>query len=628
MKPLAGIFALLTFTGLVYWPALHGIFVLDDFENLKDLGEISTRGLAFYVFGGNAGPSGRPLSLLSFALQYQFWPADPFVFKLVNLLFHLINGALVFYVCKLITTQFETGRNTGSGIAYLTTGLWLLHPIQLSTVLYVVQRMTILSTMFILIGTGAYLLGRKYYFESRKPVVAILSLATVYLCMLLSILSKESGILMAVYILVLEFTLLRTDDVVRQWRMYAVPVLLLPVLVMVYYLFGHMDGFNYAYNLRDFTMGQRLLTEANILIDYLKLLFIPVSGAFSLFHDDYVVANGLFSPPRTLLSLLVLPAMLFGALWFRTKQRLISFAILWFFAGHLLESSFINLELYFEHRNYLPDLGIFMLISTGLSVVPHKILKGMSANGVALIYLAAIMLVTLMEISLWSQPLLQADEWSRQHPQSTRALDHLINTNLLLGDKNEAERALLELKRLDEKDIYPQFKSLTINACYEREAVAAQEWLSLNKLASTAGFRGVSVITELEYLAYMQGRGFCDALDLVSLSGVVDVLISNPGFLPVRGQLYDIAANLALQRKDADTALKYLNKALSASPKIDRKIFKVKILIAQAAITDATTLLVQIEGQLRTMPKEMMFYREQIRELKLQLAKAFPTENN
>jgi ATP-dependent protease HslVU (ClpYQ) peptidase subunit len=126
----------------------------------------------------------------------------------------------------------------------------------------------------------------------------------------------------------------------------------------------------------------------------------------------------------------------------------------------------------------------------------------------------------------------------------------------------------------------------------------------------------------------MQGRGFCDALDLVTLSGVVDVLISNPGFLPVRGQLYDIAANLALQRKDADTALKYLNKALSASPKIDRKIFKVKILIAQAAITDATTLLVQIEGKLRTMPKEMMFYREQIRELKLQLAKAFPTENN
>ena len=98
INPLTGLLALLTVTGLVYWPALQGIFVLDDFENLKDLSEISTRGPAFYIFGGTAGPGGRPLSLLSFALQYHSWPADPFAFKLVNLVFHLINGALVIFV--------------------------------------------------------------------------------------------------------------------------------------------------------------------------------------------------------------------------------------------------------------------------------------------------------------------------------------------------------------------------------------------------------------------------------------------------------------------------------------------------------------------------------------------------
>jgi len=85
---------------VILCPGLSSPLYVDDFGNLNDLTEISTRGYAYYVFNGFASTLGRPLSLLTFALQHSDWPHNPFSFKLVNLFIHSLNGFLLYFISR------------------------------------------------------------------------------------------------------------------------------------------------------------------------------------------------------------------------------------------------------------------------------------------------------------------------------------------------------------------------------------------------------------------------------------------------------------------------------------------------------------------------------------------------
>lgn len=610
---------LLLLVGVLYFPALDSLFLLDDYGSLEGLAEIESRGLSFYLFGSSAGPGGRPLSLLSFALQFQSWPAGPFNFKLVNLLLHLGNGVLIFYICRLVYPSINSNVSGSSKFGVIVTMLWLLHPMQLSTVLYVVQRMTILSSSFMLVGIIIFLTGRRMYFQGLKSATLLSSMAGIYLCMFLSLLSKETGILLPLYLLVLEFTLMGGAPGASKWRKYLTPVLLMPIIILAYYLFHDIKGFLSAYQIRDYTLGQRLLTEANVLVDYLKLIFIPVSGAFSLFQDDYPIAHGLLTPPRTFFCVLLLSVLFVVALRYRIQAKLVSFATFWFLAGHILESSFISLELYFEHRNYLPSLGVIMLISWAIIRVQQNLRPVWVGSVIASTYILAVIAVFIMEVNLWKHPQLQAYEWASQHPQSKRALNHLLNIHLIMDDKVQADIALQKMQQLDRDDIFPLLKRITIANCYEQRNLTGRDWDELMTMAISVKYRGTSVIGELENLFYMNSRKNCEQLEKGNVSSLIDVLISNPQFRPIQLQLYDVATSFAIISQKADAALEYINKAISVAPSIDRKIVKLKILVAKSQSAEADKLLQEIQNQLRIKPKEMLFYRGQIQMLEQEL---------
>jgi len=173
---------LLLIATALYYQALHSRFLLDDFYNLLDLSQIDANGIAYFIFGGFSGPSGRPLSLLSFALQYQDWPGNPFAFKLVNLIIHLLNGVLIWFICKRLVVYIFRDKQYQTLLVILTTGLWLLHPIQFSTVLYVTQRMTQFSTFFILSGILGYLWTREQYANSGSQRALVLMSIFVTCC--------------------------------------------------------------------------------------------------------------------------------------------------------------------------------------------------------------------------------------------------------------------------------------------------------------------------------------------------------------------------------------------------------------------------------------------------------------
>jgi tetratricopeptide (TPR) repeat protein len=622
---------LLLGAGIIYFPALDSLFLLDDHQNLKDLAEIEARGLGFYLFGSNAGPGGRPLALLSFALQYQSWPADPFAFKLVNLFLHLGNGALIFYICLLLCPTFRLNRSASIVLALLVTTLWLLHPLQLSTVLYVVQRMTILATTFMLIGIVVYLIGRERYLEQGKPATPLLTLAGVWICMVLAIACKESGILLPLFILVLEFTLLTPPGAGLRWRQYLVPLLLLPLLLFTLYILrGGIEGVLASYSGKDFTLTERLLTEANVLLEYLRLAFIPTSGSLSLFNDDYTIARSLLNPPLTLFSVVMITLLVVSALVLRKRARIYAFAVLWFFAGHLLESSVINLELYFEHRNYLPLLGPLIFTIWGLGKLSERTVSVALRKGITPVYILVILAVTLMEVRLWSDPYLQAHEWARQHPQSKRAISHLLDLNLILGRNAEAGELMTRLQRLDERDIFPVIKDITIRSCYNGETLMATDWVQYNTAAAMAQYRNLGVISGIENLVYLHSNNRCGQLELARMLGFMDTLISNPEFEYVKGELHDNAATFAVFQGDLDKALAHLNTSLTIAPDIDRKIFKLRILTAKRELTQARLLLQDIRQQLQGMPRQLLFFSDILADTEQEMlaAAATGTGNN
>lgn len=428
----------------IYWPGLESEFLLDDIPNLQGLGERPNETLdvriSHFLTEADAGPLGRPISLLSFFMDDIYWPTDPWKFKYTNLLIHTLNGALVLALSYLLLRNIgERARRAGL-IAALTATAWMLHPLQVSTVLYVIQRMAELSTLFTLAALISYLVGRSLLALRPLAGLGVMGLGML-LFGTLGMLSKENAVLLLPLILVLEFALLRPLGAGKP--RYLDPFLLVfvvtPIVIVVGYFFSVIDP-TASYGNRAFDMWERLLTQCVVLASYVKQIVMPNAVGSGLFHDDFPISTGLFSPPETALFLALIITTLVGALVMRRRWPLVAFAILWFFAAHLLESTVIPLELYFEHRNYLAMFG-FLFAFIALSVTVSSRLRPVFLI-IAGFYISTLILVTHENVKLWADPIGSSKVWAAENPSSLRAQQHAADVRLRAGDVVGALRHL------------------------------------------------------------------------------------------------------------------------------------------------------------------------------------------
>jgi len=166
---------------VAYWPGLGGDFWFDDNPNIVRNAAVKIQSLRvsdlLQAWGSSLDPfpRSRPLAMLTFGVNHAVGGLDPFGFKLTNLLLHVVTGTLLFVTLSAMSTQYLSleGRGRADSAspqwwALFAAALWLLHPLQVSTVLYVVQRMTILATLAVLLGIYLYLLGRQRLVERRR----------------------------------------------------------------------------------------------------------------------------------------------------------------------------------------------------------------------------------------------------------------------------------------------------------------------------------------------------------------------------------------------------------------------------------------------------------------------------
>lgn len=319
-------------------------------------------------------------------------------------------------------------------VAVLVCALWMLHPYMVSTTLYVVQRMAQLATLFSLAGIVLYLYARLLI--PTKPLRAYILMALgVGAGTVLATYSKENGALLPLLILTIEFCLPK-DSSKPAWQWRAV-CLWLPSIALALLLARYINFTDNPWPNRNFNQIERLLTEGRIVSEYLFYLFVPRIEGNGLYQDGYVISKSLFSPISTFWSLVFLTTLLTSAFVVRKIAPVVAMAILFFFAAHLMESTVIGLELYFEHRNYLAALFLFLPIAY-YAVVFFKRSTLVPISVAALLVMLSGM--TLARASLWGDTDKLELFWAQTATGSPRAINSLAAQYNSIGDYEYALR--------------------------------------------------------------------------------------------------------------------------------------------------------------------------------------------
>ena len=450
--------AVLAATWLVYLPGLTGGWLLDDYGNIVNNGGLAMSSLSWQalwhaMWSFDAGPLGRPLSLASFALERYFFGLDPYVFKTTNLAIHLLNTALFIGFTRALLRAWRRRHAPAVSlrrIDWIALGigaLWALHPVNLTSILYAVQRETALAATFTLAGLWAYVAIRKRL--ALTPRTLVLLGATVGLFGLLGTYVKETGALLPVFTLLLELTVLRFADPDGRRRplliaLYAF-ILIAPAVAGLLWLLPGITAHGYLG--REFGLGERLLTEGRVVVFYLGLILGPRLSAMTLYHDDFAISTGLLSPPTTLLSFLLIATLFALALWQIRRRPLFALGILWFFVAQVLTSTIFPLEIAFEHRLYLAAWGIILTLMSLVFLEPLRIPLRLPRRHPQHLPRLGVIFVVMLTLALglttaaramhWSSNLMLARWTAKNHPDSPRGTYLLsrIYTNLALDGK-------------------------------------------------------------------------------------------------------------------------------------------------------------------------------------------------
>ena len=557
----------------VYRNGLGGSFLFDDFNNLQHLGDFgridSLQKLLLYLSSGNADPIGRPLAMLSFLIDADNWPADPLSFKRTGILLHLLNGMLLTWVLLKLGRRLRLAEPRAELAAVLGAGLWTLHPLLVSTTLYVVQREAMLPAAFALIGMLLWIEGAERCLEGRPRHLPYL-LAGAWGCAILATLCKANGVLLPLLLLVMEWTIAArpagsadagNDRGLRRTRL----VLLgLPSIALGLWLLGKLPG-AFAGQIccgRPWTLGQRLLTEPRVLCDYLALLWTPRASGSSLFNDAFSASTGAIHPWTTLPAIALLAVLLIAGFAQRRRQPALAFAILFYFAAQLLESTVIPLELYFEHRNYLAALPMFWPLALWLTGDgPLRVVR------LTLAVLLPVMLAALCHarVGIWARPQQQAMLLADIDAQSPRAQANAASDEIAHGRPDLAIARLMPATAR-----MPDEAQLAVNLVTAECAAGAVEPVAIARANYALEHNREQAELVQNWLVNVVGLAegnACRGLGTATVQALIEAVRRNPHYSKGAGHLHDVEqleGRLALAQGDGDTALRHFNAGLAA----------------------------------------------------------------
>jgi tetratricopeptide (TPR) repeat protein len=383
----------------------------------------------------------RPLGIFTFALNYHFNGLDVWGYHLVNLLIHLCNAVLVFW---LVTLIFATPGMKNSPllknakiIALITALLFVAHPVQTQAVTYIVQRLASLAALFYLLSLCFFIYGRTRKLSKNKQ---LLFFALSGISALLAFLTKENTYTLPLAILLFEFIFIRESRIrinFKDWKIWTFSGIIILLMIFIFTNFS-FTIFNPILpeqgNTYTVTAGTYLLTQFRVVLTYMRLLVFP---AWQNLDYDYPLSESIFEW-KTFTSFVVLIAILALCVLFIKKYRLAAYGMIFFFTALLIECSIIPIpNVIFEHRMYLPSVGFFIFISS----IPFYFVKGKNAQAVIVIMFLLIPLLSFLTVSrnnVWKTDLSLWSDVMKKSPHKTRPLNNYGNAIMAEGKHAES----------------------------------------------------------------------------------------------------------------------------------------------------------------------------------------------
>lgn len=627
LLPIGTLIFIILLTFLVYSPGLKGGFLFDDYYNLAEMSRYGDPhdwdAAKKIITEGGSGPTGRPIALASFLLHKDSWThemgwlGDARPFKQVNLLIHLICGLLLFWTIRLLLRSYGYLEQKNIWIALLATSFWLLHPLFVSTTLYVIQRMAQLPLLFSLIAMIGYFKGREIIAE--KPLKAYIVM-TISICLgtILATFSKENGALLPLLILIIEFcNPNKINKPIWQWK---AVFLWLPSFAIIGLLIHYIDFSANPWPSRSFNQIERLFSEARIVTDYLHWLWIPRIEGSGLLQDGFIVSKGILSPISTLYSIIFLFTLFVIGLVVRKKIPVISLAILFFFAAHLMESTVIGLELYFEHRNYFAAIFMFLPLAAGLYAL-SEIIKPSVVIFISILILSVLSFMTWQRTMLWSNNDKLQMYWAQNSPNSERGLVFMSNYLASNGQSQQANQILQDSLQHTQSGLI-SFQ-LLLQKVRDKTATLddfqrTQQQIPKQRSDAQAMIRVrdivVSIVGDEQKLVY--------AKPMLNLLDALRLPTSKYRELPnFDSMIYVLKGLLFVAMKDPENGYNSYNKAILLNPDIDKSLAMVSDLGNHGYRSQALQLLDVAEEAYRkqsdvTLTRPRSFFDEKIIQLR------------
>ncbi|MGH8154630.1 MAG: tetratricopeptide repeat protein [Rhodanobacteraceae bacterium] len=570
-------------------------------------------------------------------------------------------------------------------LALIVAAAWMLLPINLMAVLYVVQRMESLCQVFVLAGLWAYLHGRWMMLTASSPGRdrrgLALAICGIVFGTLLGLTSKETAVLLPVFAFFVELILLRfarsargqsripvsgsgaavspgrtsqkingrsgvarsaepgihavpastdPDDPkswipgsasgsaagspgmtkhgnaargsaagqdIRLWVMFTLALFIPAILGFLWLLRGVLRPAALAG--RDFTLGQRLITEPRVLVDYLKWTLFPNPNVLSLYHDEIKISTGILTPASTLGAMLLLAVLIVIAVWLRNRRPLVSLGIAWFFSAQLLTATIIPLELVYEQRMYFASIGVLLAAAALIAGLRWRVRLPLLRGLVVIVALGWFAIATNLRAQEWSNPIRLAVAEANRHPESPRAVYEagrllLIASNYKPGPAMDgSEKYLGEASRIPGASTLPD-QALIMLVDHGHQGDDAEYWASMaHKLANQPTRQ--EDISALISLTNCYGAGICK-FDVANLDRAYKAALSRPyPIARLDGAYADFQRDIL---RDDPLAIVYLARAVKGAP--SEPAYRIDLAALYARNDEPDKALQQIAA-LRTM---------------------------
>jgi hypothetical protein len=554
-------------------PGLGGGFIFDDRPNIVQntalhLSELKLSELPFAVYSFQPGHGSRMLAMATFAFDYWRSGPDPRAFKLTNIVIHSITAAAVAWLYLSFLIEAGWARRRAGIAAFVLAAAWALHPLQVSSVLYVVQRMQTLVTLFGVLALIAYMrMRRAQIVGERSRRYALLAL----MCWALGLASKEDAALYPLYALAVELTLLRfrAANVVHGRILCAVYGALVFVCTCIFAFYvvprnwdwGVMPG-------REFTSPERLMTQARVLAMYLGQSVIPLPGQMPFYYDVLPISKSMLQPPTTLGSAALLAGLAAWAWAWRRTHALFTAGILLFFAGHLLTSNILNLELAFEHRNQFPLIGIVLAVGEVWNVVRARVRDSWAPVAVASAVLLLVASATVSRAYQWGDPLRFAEYSLRLSPTSPRAWMALGSAYYELSDGIPQSPYFAQSIRVNQKGAMatgsPSLYSNVVLYKTRRGDVTPRDW---HNLLESVRRNPMTLQTQFILDIMLDNADAGVALDESGMASLIDAIAPRGRFRPEQYRRF--GAYLFNETYSPAKAYRYLELAVRNAPSND-----------------------------------------------------------